>query len=92
MHVYKQFGCLYDVCSYLGILFYPTHSSSSSSSSFSSTFLLKAKISYNFVLISIQPGATTRKGVFQVERQNSEISYYADDEDGNRNKYAKRGK
>jgi hypothetical protein len=48
--------------------------------------------SHIIVLISIQPGATTRKGVFQVERQNSEISYYADDEDGNRNKYAKRGK
>lgn len=37
------------------------------------------------------PGATTRKGAFQVERQNSEISYYADDEDGNRKKYTKRG-
>jgi hypothetical protein len=58
----------------------------------SHTFLPKAKISYNFVLIAIQPGATTRKGVFQVERQNSEISYYADDEDANRKKYTKRGK
>lgn len=26
-----------------------------------------------------------------VERQNSEMSYYADDEDGNRKKYTKRG-
>ncbi|KOM36216.1 hypothetical protein LR48_Vigan02g236600 [Vigna angularis] len=37
------------------------------------------------------PGATTRKGSVHVERQNSEISYYADDEDGNRKKYSKRG-
>ncbi|OVA17104.1 zinc finger protein [Macleaya cordata] len=37
------------------------------------------------------PVATTRKGAFQVERQNSEISYYADDEDGNRKKYSRRG-
>ncbi|XP_021823284.1 zinc finger protein-like 1 homolog isoform X1 [Prunus avium] len=39
----------------------------------------------------VGPGATTRKGAFQVERQNSEISYYADDEDGNRKKYSRRG-
>ncbi|GMH03102.1 hypothetical protein Nepgr_004941 [Nepenthes gracilis] len=36
-------------------------------------------------------GATTRKAGFHVERQNSEISYYADDEDGNRKKYNRRG-
>jgi hypothetical protein len=34
----------------------------------------------------------TRKGPNQVERQTSEISYYADDEDGNSKKYVKRGK
>ncbi|XP_062178099.1 uncharacterized protein LOC133882886 [Alnus glutinosa] len=45
----------------------------------------------NFMKTSSPPGATTRKGVFQVERQNSEISYYADDEDANRKKYTKRG-
>ncbi|OIW06885.1 hypothetical protein TanjilG_19534, partial [Lupinus angustifolius] len=39
----------------------------------------------------MEPGATTRKGPVYVERQNSEISYYADDEDTNRKKYAKRG-
>ncbi|XP_077233794.1 RING/U-box superfamily protein [Tasmannia lanceolata] len=37
------------------------------------------------------PGATTRKGPYPVDRQNSEISYYADDEDGNHKKYARRG-
>ncbi|WVZ58324.1 hypothetical protein U9M48_008605, partial [Paspalum notatum var. saurae] len=37
------------------------------------------------------PGAMTRKGATAVDRQNSEISYYADDEDGNRKKYTKRG-
>ncbi|PUZ39527.1 hypothetical protein GQ55_9G321900 [Panicum hallii var. hallii] len=37
------------------------------------------------------PGAMTRKGATTVDRQNSEISYYADDEDGNRKKYTKRG-
>ncbi|KAJ4716157.1 zinc finger protein-like 1 [Melia azedarach] len=37
------------------------------------------------------PGATTRKGTAHVERQNSEISYFADDEDGNRKKYSRRG-
>lgn len=37
------------------------------------------------------PGATTRKTAQQVERQNSEISYYADDEDANRKKYTRRG-
>ncbi|KAL6842378.1 hypothetical protein ACP4OV_027805 [Aristida adscensionis] len=36
-------------------------------------------------------GAMTRKGPASVDRQNSEISYYADDEDGNRKKYTKRG-
>lgn len=39
----------------------------------------------------MQPGATTRKSAIQVERQNSEISYYADDEDANRKKYTRRG-
>jgi hypothetical protein len=34
----------------------------------------------------------TRKGGTSVDRQNSEISYYADDEDGNQKKYSKRGK
>ncbi|GAB2292131.1 hypothetical protein Dimus_026383 [Dionaea muscipula] len=37
------------------------------------------------------PGATTRKAALHVERQNSEISYYADDEDANRKKYTRRG-
>eukprot|EP00268_Persea_americana_P044772 TRINITY_DN4529_c0_g1_i1.p1 TRINITY_DN4529_c0_g1~~TRINITY_DN4529_c0_g1_i1.p1 ORF type:complete len:358 (+),score=69.50 TRINITY_DN4529_c0_g1_i1:173-1246(+) len=37
------------------------------------------------------PRATTRKGAPPVERQYSEISYYADDEDGNRKKYTRRG-
>ncbi|KAL0365300.1 UNVERIFIED_CONTAM: hypothetical protein Sangu_0627600 [Sesamum angustifolium] len=36
------------------------------------------------------PGATTRKSAQQAERQNSEMSYYADDEDANR-KYSRRG-
>ncbi|XP_047329184.1 zinc finger protein-like 1 homolog [Impatiens glandulifera] len=40
---------------------------------------------------STQAGATTRKGAFQVERQNSEFSYYADDEDANQKKYSRRG-
>lgn len=39
----------------------------------------------------MQPGATTRKSTLHVERQNSEISYYADDEDVNRKKYTRRG-
>ncbi|KAL3621080.1 hypothetical protein CASFOL_035992 [Castilleja foliolosa] len=38
-----------------------------------------------------RPGATTRKNAFQVERQNSEVSYYADDEDARRKKYSRRG-
>ncbi|KAF8404895.1 hypothetical protein HHK36_009790 [Tetracentron sinense] len=38
-----------------------------------------------------QAGATTRKSAYHVERQNSEISYHKDDEDGNRNKYTRRG-
>ncbi|KAK9286822.1 hypothetical protein L1049_015227 [Liquidambar formosana] len=37
------------------------------------------------------PGATTRKSTLHVDRQNSEISYYADDEDVNRKKYTRRG-
>ncbi|GER36908.1 zinc finger protein-like protein [Striga asiatica] len=37
------------------------------------------------------PGATTRKTALQVERQNSEVSYYADDEDANKKKYLRRG-
>ncbi|KAG5238712.1 zinc finger family protein [Salix suchowensis] len=37
------------------------------------------------------PVATTRKVGAQVERQNSELSYFADDEDGNRKKYSRRG-
>ncbi|XP_020257712.1 zinc finger protein-like 1 homolog [Asparagus officinalis] len=37
------------------------------------------------------PGAATRKGPHLVERQNSEISYYADDEDGTHKKYTRRG-
>lgn len=36
-------------------------------------------------------GATTRKATMHVERQNSEISYFADDEDGNKKKYTRRG-
>ncbi|XP_028123790.1 zinc finger protein-like 1 homolog isoform X3 [Camellia sinensis] len=39
----------------------------------------------------MQPGATTRKSAFQIDRQNSEISYYGDDEDGNQKKYTRRG-
>ncbi|XP_030475532.2 uncharacterized protein LOC115692722 [Syzygium oleosum] len=39
----------------------------------------------------VGPGATTRKGAFQVDRQNSDTSYYADDEDGNKKKYSRRG-
>ncbi|CAK9181164.1 unnamed protein product [Ilex paraguariensis] len=37
------------------------------------------------------PGATTRKSSIQVERQNSEVSYFGDDEDANRKKYTRRG-
>ncbi|KAH6823641.1 RING/U-box superfamily protein [Perilla frutescens var. hirtella] len=37
------------------------------------------------------PGATTRKSAMQVDRQNSEVPYYADDEDANRKKYSRRG-
>ncbi|KAG9148188.1 hypothetical protein Leryth_014125 [Lithospermum erythrorhizon] len=40
---------------------------------------------------STSPGATTRKTANQVERLNSEISYYADDEDVNQKKYTRRG-
>ena len=39
----------------------------------------------------LQPGATTRKGAYNADRQNSETSYYADDEDGNTKKYSRRG-
>lgn len=53
---------------------------------------LKRKNLYNFVLNAFQPGATTRKGALLVDRQNSEISYHADDEDGNQKKYTRRGK
>ncbi|KAF3435548.1 hypothetical protein FNV43_RR22637 [Rhamnella rubrinervis] len=42
-------------------------------------------------LTPVGPGATTRKSAIHVDRQNSEISYYADDEDGNRKKYSRRG-
>lgn len=51
--------------------------------------------SYHFFFqfsYAIQPVATTRKGAVNYDRQNSEISYYADDEDGNRKKYIRRGK
>ncbi|CAI9765612.1 unnamed protein product [Fraxinus pennsylvanica] len=37
------------------------------------------------------PGATTRKSGLQFDRQSSEVSYYADDEDGNQKKYSRRG-
>ncbi|XP_020579183.1 zinc finger protein-like 1 homolog [Phalaenopsis equestris] len=37
------------------------------------------------------PGATTRKGSHNVERLSSEVSYYADDEDGTHRKYTRRG-
>ncbi|KAJ7946154.1 zinc finger protein-like 1-like [Quillaja saponaria] len=37
------------------------------------------------------PGATTRKSGLNADRQNPEISYYADDEDGNHKKYTRRG-
>ncbi|KAM0951477.1 putative transcription factor C2H2 family [Dioscorea sansibarensis] len=39
----------------------------------------------------VGPSATTRKGAFHVDRQNSEVSYYADDEDGSHKKYIRRG-
>ncbi|KAF4382322.1 hypothetical protein CsatB_005332 [Cannabis sativa] len=39
----------------------------------------------------VGPGATTRKGGLAYDRQNSEISYYADDEDGKHRKYSRRG-
>ncbi|KAK9135363.1 hypothetical protein Syun_014693 [Stephania yunnanensis] len=42
-------------------------------------------------LSPVGPGATTRKGAFTVDRQNSGISYYADDEDGTQKKYSRRG-
>ncbi|KAL1831662.1 hypothetical protein ACET3Z_001313 [Daucus carota] len=45
----------------------------------------------NFLKSSSPPGATTRKSALQAERQNSELSYYADDEDANRRKYTRRG-
>lgn len=38
-----------------------------------------------------QPATTTRKSAFQGDRQNSETSYYADDEDANQKKYTRRG-
>ncbi|GKV19830.1 hypothetical protein SLEP1_g30042 [Rubroshorea leprosula] len=37
------------------------------------------------------PVPTTRKSTAYVERQNSKILYHADDEDGNRKKYSRRG-
>ncbi|KAJ6804760.1 zinc finger protein-like 1-like protein [Iris pallida] len=37
------------------------------------------------------PGTTTRKGAHLVDKQNSEISYYADDEDAKHKKYSRRG-
>lgn len=40
---------------------------------------------------STTPGATTRKGSHHVDRQSSEVSYYADDEDGTHRKYTRRG-
>lgn len=40
----------------------------------------------------MQPGATTRKGAYYADKQNSETSYYADDEDGSQKKYTRRGK
>ncbi|KAE8668137.1 mitotic checkpoint protein BUB3 [Hibiscus syriacus] len=39
---------------------------------------------------SVTPVATTRKSTVHVDQQNSEISYYADDED-DRKKYSRRG-
>ncbi|KAK4788107.1 hypothetical protein SAY86_019426 [Trapa natans] len=47
--------------------------------------------SSNYMRSSSPPRATTRKGPLQVDRQYSDISYYADDEDGNRKKYNRRG-
>lgn len=38
----------------------------------------------------MQSGATTRK-IPQGEKQTSEFSYYADDEDANKKKYTRRG-
>ncbi|TXG64135.1 hypothetical protein EZV62_011129 [Acer yangbiense] len=47
----------------------------------------------NFIKNSspVVPVATTRKTTAHADRQNSEISYFADDEDGNRKKYSRRG-
>ncbi|GMJ09797.1 hypothetical protein like AT2G14835 [Hibiscus trionum] len=39
----------------------------------------------------VAPVATTRKSTVHVDKQNPEISYYTDDEDGNRKKYSRRG-
>lgn len=53
-----------------------------------STYVLVGDFS---CIIVVQPGATTRKSVMQVDRQNSEVPYYADEEDANRKKYSRRG-
>jgi len=45
----------------------------------------------SFLIEKMQAGATTRKGAVHIDRQNSEISYFADDEDANRKKYSRRG-
>lgn len=37
------------------------------------------------------PGATTRKAPHHADRQNSEMLYFADDEDGTHKKYSRRG-
>lgn len=53
---------------------------------------LVSVISHAFIKFHLsQPGATTRKSMMQADKQNSEVSYYADDEDGNQKKYTKRG-
>ncbi|XP_039046303.1 zinc finger protein-like 1 homolog [Hibiscus syriacus] len=46
----------------------------------------------NYMKISspVGPVATTRKSTVHVDKQNPEISYYADDEDGNNKKYSQR--
>lgn len=44
-----------------------------------------------FCAVLQQPSAMTRKSALQFERQSSEVSYYADDEDGNQKKYSRRG-
>ncbi|WZZ03125.1 hypothetical protein YC2023_089046 [Brassica napus] len=49
------------------------------------------KTSCGFQYLPLMFAAAARKGVPAVDRQNSEILYYTDDEDGNKKKYSRRG-